>query len=64
MIFSHWGMVWEVELVHMVWARGGTKKARYVNLSGNMHFSGYYSCSEWSWSRAQRLGEISVEKDK
>ena len=55
-------MVWGVELVHMVWAGGGNKKARWVNLSGNMHFSGYYSCSEGSRSRAQRSGEIMVER--
>ena len=55
-------MVWGVELVHVVWVGGGIEKARWVNLSGNMHFSGYYSCSEGSRSRAQRLEEIMVER--
>ena len=40
------------------------KKARWVNLSENMHFSGYYSCSEGSRPRAQSLGEIKVEGKK
>ena len=56
--------MWGVELVHMVWLRGGIKKARWVNLSGNMHFSGYYSCSKGSRSKVQRLGEITVESRK
>ena len=56
--------MWGVELVHMVWVGGGIKKARWVNLSGNMHLSGYYSCSEGSRSRAQRLGEMMVEGKK
>ena len=38
MIFLEWGMVWGVELVHMVWVGGGIKKAREVFGSGNMHF--------------------------
>ena len=62
--FFVWGMVWGFELVDMAWAGGGINKARWVNLSGNIHFSGYYCCSEGSRSRAQRLGEIMVEKDK
>ena len=50
-----------VEFVHMVSVGGGIKKVRGVNLSGNMHFSGYYSCSEGSRTRAQRYGEIMGE---
>ena len=50
-----------VDLVHMAWVGGGVKKARGVNLSGNMHFSGYYSCSEGSRTRAQKFGEIMGE---
>ena len=61
MIFSHEGMVYGVELVYMVWEKGGIKKARWVNQSGNIHFSGYYSCSEGSRPRAQSLGEKKVE---
>ena len=53
--------MWGFELVHMVWAGGGIKKARWVNLSGNIHFSGYYSCSEGSRPGAQSLGEMKEE---
>ena len=42
---------------------GWNKKGQGVNLSGNMHFSGYYSGSEGSITRAQRLGEIMGEGD-
>ena len=48
----------------MVRVGGGIKKARVVYLSGNMHFSGYYSFSEGSRTRAQRLGEMMGEGDK
>ena len=64
MIFLYGGMVLRVEKVHMVRVGDGIKKARWVNLSGNMHFSGYHSCSERSRTRAQRLGEIMGEGDK
>ena len=64
MIFLYGRMVWGVELVPMVWVGGGIKKARGVNRSGNMHFPCYYSCSEGSRTRAQRLGEIMGEGEK
>ena len=64
MIFLCGGMVWGVELVPMVWVGGGIKKARGVNRSGNMHFPCYYSCSDGSRTRAQRLGEIMGEGGK
>ena len=48
----------------MVWVGGEMKKARWVDLSENMHFSGYHSCSEGSRPRAQRLGELMVEEKK
>ena len=64
MIFSYGGMVCGTELVPMVRVGVGIKKARGVYLSGNMHFSGYYSFSEGSRTRAQRLGEMMGEGNK
>ena len=60
MIFLHVEMMWGVELVHMVRVEWN-EKSRWVNLSKNMHLSGYYSCSERSRPKAQRLGEVMVE---
>ena len=39
-------MVWGVDLAHMVWAGGGIKKARWVNLGQEIStFQAIMSCS-------------------
>ena len=42
MIFLSRGVVWAVELVHLVSVGGGTKKARGVKMYGNIHFLLYF----------------------
>ena len=56
------GMVWGVDRIHLVWVGISIKKARGVILYGKNAYLYYFSDSEGSRTRAQRLGEMKVER--
>ena len=56
------GVVWGVDWIHLVWVGVSIKKARGVIGYGKNAYLYYLGDSEGSRSRAQRLGEIKVER--
>ena len=62
MIYSCMGMVLGVDWIHLVWVGVSIEKARGVFESGKNAYLYYFSGSEGSRTRAQRLGEIKVER--
>ena len=62
MIYSCMRMMWGVDWTHLVWVGVSIKKARVVFVYGKNAYLFYFSDSEGSRTRAQRLGEIKVER--
>ena len=62
MIYSCMEMVWKVDWIHLVWVGVSIKKARGVFVYGQNAYLYYFSGSEGSRTRAQRLGEMKVER--
>ena len=58
------GVVWGVDWIHLVWVGVSIKKARGVIGYGKNAYLYYFSDLEGSRSRAQRLGEMKVERKK
>ena len=56
------GMVWGVDWIHLVWVRVSIKKARGSLCMEKIAYLNYFSDSEGSRTRAQRLGEMKVER--
>ena len=56
------GKAWGVDWIHLVRVGFDIKKARGVAGSGKMHVRYNFSDSEGSRSRAQRFGEIKIER--
>ena len=64
MIYSCSGMVWGVDWIHMIWVGVDIKKARGSLDMEKMHVRYNFSDSEGLRTRAQRLGEKKVEREK
>ena len=62
MIYSSMGMVWGVDWIHFLWVGVSIKKARGVFACGKNAYLYYFSDSEGSRTRAQRLGEMKVDR--
>ena len=62
MIYSCMGMVWGVDWIHLVWVGVSIKKPGGVTGYGKNAYLYYFSDSEGSRSRAQKLGEMKVER--